>query len=225
MVRKERRVRKNHWWFSLILALILGASLAFYPKPGQAGDDYPGFGFLGSWTQYTEISIDQKDVEISQQVAQIIFRDPQSFWLSFGLGQEKIDTDYPFSPGKEIDDDLCFHAAGAYYIAPNLELGIPADLSLGASYSRARHDVAKDKLTHQRITVTVNLEWDYPPATPYIHVGALQSVLDYPARDEDSTSVFFVGGIRFSIAQRLVIGAEFNISEDIGFGGTFGYSF
>ena len=229
MVQSERMAYKKHCRLSLILALILGIFLVFCPKPGQAGDDYPGFGFLVSWTQYTEISIEQNqkqnDVDISQQIAQIIFRDPQSFWFSFGLGQEKIDTDYTFSQGKEIDDDLCFHAAGAYYIAPNLELGIPADLSLGASYSRGRHDVGKDKLTHQRITVTANLEWDYPPATPYICVGALQSDLDYPTLDEDSTSVFFVGGIRFSFAQRLFLGAEFNISEDIGFGGTLGYSF
>ena len=225
MVGSEKGVWENHCGLLLAFVVILGAFCVFYPKSGLAVDDYPGFGFLVGWTQYTEISIDQKDVDISQQIAQIIFRDPQSFWLSFGLGQEKIDTDSPFSQGQEIDDDLCFHAAGAYYIAPNLELGIPADLSLGASYSRSRHDVAEDKLTHQRITVTANLEWDYPPATPYIRVGALQSDLEYSALDEDNTSVFFVGGIQFAFAQRLFLGAEFNISEDIGFGGTLAYSF
>ena len=229
MFQKERRIFKRHFGLPLIFMLFLGIFLVFYPQLGQAQDDYPGFGFMANWTQHTEISIEQNgkqnDVDISQQIAQIIFRDPQTFWLSFGLGQEKIDTDYTFSPGTKIDDDLCFHVAGAYYLAPNLELGIPADLSLGADYSRARHDVNGEKLTHQRITATFNLEWDYPPATPYIRVGALQSVLDHPSLDEDSTSAFFVGGIRFSLAKRLFLGAEFNISEDIGFGATLGYSF
>ena len=225
MVQSDKRAWKKQCLLLSSLVFVLGAFLVCYPKPGQAVDDYPGFGFSVTWTQYTEISIGQKDVEISQQVAQIIFKDPQSFWLSFGLGQESIDTESPVFQGQEIDDALCFHAAGAYYIAPNLELGIPADLSVGASYSRARHDVLQDKLTHQRITDTMNLEWDYPPATPYIRIGALQSNLEYLGLDEDNTSVFFEGGVRFFLAQRLLIGAEFNISEDIGFGGTLGYSF
>ena len=180
----KRRGYQNHYDFVLIFTLILGMSLVFCPQSGQAVDDYPGFGFSATWSQYTEISIEQNqkqnDVNISQQIAQILFKDPQSFWLSFGLGWEKID-DYPLPQGKEIDDDLCFHIAGAYYIAPNLEFGIPADLSLDVEYSRARHDVAEDKLTHQRFTATVNLEWDYPPATPYIRAGMLHSTIKYTA--------------------------------------------
>jgi len=209
-------VQRERLGMILLLAIILAC-----PTLGLAQDNYPGFGLQLSWTQYTEISKNQNDVKISQPIAQVIYRDPQLFWLSFGLGQEKIDAD----SWLDIDDALCFHAAGAYYLASNLEFGIPADFSIGAEYSRARHDMGNDKLTHQRIIGTANLEWDFPPSTPYIRVGVLNASLDSPLVDENETSALFVGGVRFFLAQQLTLGAEFNISADIGFGGVLGYYF
>jgi len=233
MVQREKVLNRNWLCLKLMIVLSLGMVLAC-TKSAAAQDDYPGFGLHASWTQYTEISKNQSDVKVSQQLAQITYRDPQSFWLSFGLGQEEMDAQqYKEEYGKDIDDALCFNAAGAYYLAPNLELGIPADLSIGAEYTRARHDIGDTRLTHQRIIGTANLEWDFHPATPYIRVGALYVTLDSSHGDEEHTShgdeehtsALFIGGVRFSLAQRLTLGAEFNISEDIGFGGLLGYSF
>jgi|GEM_PF-3536922 len=216
------------WALPMILTAVVVGSviLAAGPHAALAQDDYPSFGLRLNWTQYIEISKDQQDVEVSQQTAQIAYREPQFFWLSFGLGQEKIDA--PHCCWQEIDDALCFQVAGAYYIAPNIELGIPADFSLGAEYSRSRHDYGKDsRLTHQRLIGTANLEWDLHPATPYIRFGALYSSLDTSGNDknEDETSGLFIGGLRFSLTQGLILGAEFNISRDIGFGALVGYYF
>jgi len=213
---------------SLALGIVLISIVLISSKLAAAQDDYAGFGLHVSGSQYTEISKDQSDVKVSQQIAQITYRDPQVFWLSFGLGQEEMDAPAykeKYS-GQDIDDALCFNVAGAYYLAPNLEFGIPADFSIGAEYSRARHDIGDDdRLTHQRIIGTANLEWDFHPATPYIRVGALHATLDSPDKDEDHTSALFIGGVRFLLAQRITLGAEFNISEDIGFGGLLGFSF
>ncbi|MEW5800760.1 MAG: hypothetical protein AB1847_01530 [bacterium] len=222
MVQKAKKPAMNRLGLRLIGILALGMVLII-PKAVSAQDDNAGFGLHLSWTQYTEISGNRNDVKVSQQIAQIAYRDPQAFRLSFGLGLEEID-DLP-EYGGEIDDALCFQATGAFYLAPNLEFGIPADLSLTAEYSRARHDAGDDKLTHQRIIATATMEWDFPPATPYIRVGALYASLDSPDKDEDNTSALFIGGVRFSLAQRLSLGAEFNISQDIGFGALLGYSF
>jgi len=225
MVQREKGSNWDWPGLRLMVILAFGIILAC-SKPVAAQDDYPGFGLFGSWTQYTEISKNQTDVKVSQQIAQIIYRDPQAFWLSFGLGLEEMDAPhYKEDYGQDIDNALCFNAAGAYYLAPNMEFGIPADFSIGAEYSRARHDIGDNKLTHQRIIGTANLEWDFHPATPYIRVGALHVTLNSSNGDEDHTSALFIGGARFSLAQRLTLGAEFNISEDIGFGGLLGYSF
>ncbi|MGA1874587.1 MAG: hypothetical protein ACMUIA_03160 [bacterium] len=219
------RERDSRW---LVLAVLLGILLIAPYRCAQAQGDYPGFSLRASWTEYTELSRQLTDVVVTQQLAQLVYQDPQFFWLSFGLGREEIDLegDEPWPPGYEIDDALCFQAAGAYYLAPDLALGIPADFSVGAEYTRSRHDVEGGKLTHQRILGTANLEWDFHPAVPYLRVGVLNSILNFPAGDdEDQTTALFVGGVRFSLAQQLSAGVEFNISEDIGFGGSLGYSF
>jgi hypothetical protein len=231
-MRKERDMvqkygigeRDSRW---LVLAVLLGILLITPYRCAQAQGDYPGFSLRTSWTEYTELSKQLTDVVVTQQLAQLVYQDPQFFWLSFGLGNEEIDrqVDELLPQGDEIDDALCFQAAGAYYLAPDLALGVPADFSIGAEYTRSRHDVEGGKLTHQRIIGTANLEWDFPPAVPYLRVGALHSTLDWPDRDDDQTTALFVGGISFSLAQRLTASAEFNISEDIGFGGSVGYSF
>jgi hypothetical protein len=234
MVQREKVSSRNRLGLRLTVILALGIVLISIvlvsSKLAAAQDDYAGFGLHVSGSQYTEISKNQSDVKISQQLAQITYRDPQVFWLSFGLGQEEMDApaykDKEKYSGQDIDDALCFNVAGAYYLAPNLEFGIPADFSIGAEYSRARHDIGDDvRLTHQRIIGTANLEWDFHPATPYIRVGALHATMDSPDKDEDHTSALFIGGVRFLLAQRLTLGAEFNISEDIGFGGLLGFSF
>ena len=222
MVQTQKKPARGLPGLRLMVILVLGIILAC-SKAVSAQDDYPAFGLRLSWTQYTEISKNQNDVKVSQQIAQITYRDPQAFWLSFGLGQEEIDAQQHYD--QDVDDALCFHAAGAYYLAPNLELGVPADFSIGAEYSRARHDVGDAKLTHQRIIGTANLEWDFSPATPYVRVGALNVTLNRPGEDENQTSAIFIGGVRFTLAQQLTLGVEFNISEDIGFGGILGYSF
>lgn len=235
MVQREKVLglcRRSWLWFGLIAWLSI-LVLAAQSARVWAQDDYPGFGTLVSWTQYTEMSLDGNDLEASQQIAQIIYRDPQFFWFSFGFGREEIDFGQKFD-GYEVDDAaLCFHIGGAYYLAPNLELGVPADFSLNIEYSRARYDVDdydvddNDKLTHQRILGSVGLEWDFPPATPYFRVGALHSILDANATlfEEEKTTALFVGGIRVSPTQRFSLGMEFNLSEDIGFGANLGFYF
>ncbi|MEW6380959.1 MAG: hypothetical protein AB1611_15305 [bacterium] len=228
MVRSERNPARYRHGLRLTSVIILLAGIIILACPHRllAQDDYPAFGLRLNGTQYIEISQNQHDVTVSQQIAQIVYRDPQFFWLSFGLGREEIDAPHLYE-GQDIDEALCFQVAGAYYLAPNLELGIPADFSIGAEYSRARHDIGKDdRLTHQRLIGTANLEWDFHPATPYVRVGALYATLDASGwPDEDQTSALFIGGLRFSLTQGLSLGAEFNISQDIGFGGTIGYIF
>lgn len=230
MVRSEKSPARNRSGLIveiiLMAGIIAGIVILACPHRLLAQDDYPGFGLRLHGNQYVELTKNQHDVTVSQQVAQITYRDPQFFCLSFGLGREEVDAPH-FYDRQDIDGALCFQIAGAYYLAPNLELGIPADFSIGAEYSRARHDIGKDdRLTHQRLIGTANLEWDFRPATPYVRVGALYANLNASGwRDEDQTSALFVGGIRFSPTQGLSLGAEFNISQNIGFGATLGYIF
>ncbi len=210
--------------YSLIFIIVLFV-LAGTTQLVKAQEEYPGFGVLIDWNFYREIQKNQDSIKTTQQLAKFFYRNPQMFWLSFGLGREEVDADYSSQKNIEIDDALCFHASGAYYLAPNLELGVPADFSISAEYSRSLHDMEKDTLTHQRIIGTLNLEWDALPAKPYIRIGALQSIFDSPRIDENKASALFIGGVQFFLTQQFTIRGEFNISKDIGFSGGLGYFF